>query len=271
MSENNNQYSKEEVLLKAKDINLAYGEKVILRDLNFEIRNIVRPNVKQGQVVALIGRSGIGKTQMFRIMSGLQQPDSGEVTIDRDQHRVKAGEVGIVPQNYLLFNHRTIYENLRIGLDNANVVLTKDEKDRIIKDYSETFQLAEHLKKYPQQLSGGQRQRASIIQQVLTGNRFILLDEPFSGLDILMVDKVIELLLKISTLHEDNTLIIVSHDIENAAAISDMIWVLAAQPGKPGATITKEYDLCSMNLAWAPGIRNDPRFHELINDIRARI
>jgi ABC-type nitrate/sulfonate/bicarbonate transport system ATPase subunit len=266
-----NTYSKHEVLLSAENIQLQYGEKVVLRDVNFRIQDIHRQGINQGQVVSLIGRSGIGKTQLFRILSGLLKPGAGAVKIDEDQHVVQPGEVGIVPQNYILFNHRTIYQNLKIGLNSAPVKLGEAATKSTIEAYAATFELSEHLKKYPAQLSGGQRQRVSIIQQVLTGNKFILLDEPFSGLDVLMIDRVTELLLKISTLGEHNTLIIVSHDIENAAAISDMVWVLGQEAGKPGATIVKEYDLCQAGLAWKPGIRSDIRFVELLADIRKHL
>jgi ABC-type nitrate/sulfonate/bicarbonate transport system ATPase subunit len=266
-----NAYSKNKVLLSAENIHLQYGEKKILRDVNFQVHDIQREGVQQGQVVALIGRSGIGKTQLFKTLSGLIQPTEGVVRIGEDQHPVKAGQVGIVPQNYILFNHRSIYRNLRIGLDNSGVTLTEEEKKRVIHDYAETFELTEHLNKYPAQLSGGQRQRVSIIQQVLTGNKFILLDEPFSGLDILMVDKVIALLLKVSTLSEHNTLIIVSHDIENATAVADTVWILGNEEGKAGATIKKEYDLCEMGLAWQPEIRTDRRFVELISEIKKQL
>jgi ABC-type nitrate/sulfonate/bicarbonate transport system ATPase subunit len=264
-------YTKNKVLLSAENIQLQYGDKLILRDINFSIKDIHREGVEQGQVVALIGRSGIGKTQLFKTLSGLIKPTAGVVKIDEDQHPVKAGQVGIVPQNYILFNHRTIYHNLKIGLDNGAVKLTEEEKKRIIHDYAETFELTDHLKKYPAQLSGGQRQRVSIIQQVLTGNKFILLDEPFSGLDILMVDRVIKLLLKVSTLSEHNTLIIVSHDIENATAVSDTVWILGNEEGKLGATIKKEYDLCQMDLAWKPDIRTDRKFVELIDEIKKQL
>ncbi len=121
------------------------------------------------------------------------------------------------------------------------------------------------------QLSGGQRQRVSIIQQVLTGNRFILLDEPFSGLDALMIDRVLDLLVKISTLHEWNTLFIVSHDVENALAISDTAFILAREKDKEGATITETLDLIEMGLAWNPAIREDPRFQHLVGQIRHKI
>ena len=198
-------------------------------------------------------------------------PDSGSVKIDTDLHQVKEGEMGIIFQNYLLFNHRSVYKNLEIGLEHSAKKISTSEKKEIIKDYAKRFDLTEHLQKYPLQLSGGQRQRVSIIQQVLTGNRFILLDEPFSGLDICMTDKVIDLLIKIANTHELNTLIIVSHDIINALAISDTAFILANEAGKQGASITEKIDLMNMGLAWEPDVKCNPVFNKLIAEIKYKI
>jgi ABC-type nitrate/sulfonate/bicarbonate transport system ATPase subunit len=263
-------YSKNEVLLDVQNVNLTY-DKQILRDVNFQIHNIVRPGVSQGQVISMIGRSGIGKTQLFKILAGLIQPNTGTVKIGLDQHPVVSGEVGIVAQNYILFNHRTVHENLRLAMKHASNKLNDKEKDQLIHEYAVKFDLSEHLKKYPMQLSGGQRQRASIIQQVLTGNKFILLDEPFSGLDALMIDRVIELLLQISTLDDLNTLVIISHDVENSLAISDTAFILAREKDKPGATITETLDLIEMGLAWNPAIREDSAFQHLVSQIKHKI
>ncbi|MCU0429343.1 MAG: ATP-binding cassette domain-containing protein [Cytophagaceae bacterium] len=260
----------QELLLKVHQVNLRY-DKQILRDVNFEIHNIVRPDMNQGQVVSLVGRSGVGKTQLFKILAGLIKPSTGKVTIDIDQHEVKPGEVGIIPQNYILFNHRTVYHNLKIGLDFSGKKISEKEEQDIINEYADKFHLREHLKKYPMMLSGGQRQRVSIIQQVLTGNKFILLDEPFSGLDMLMIDRVVDLLLNVSTINDFNTLIIVSHDIENALAISDTAFILANQEGQEGATITEKIDLVSLGFAWNPGIKQNAQFQELVAGMKHRI
>ena len=263
-------YKKEEVILKVENVNLTF-DRPILRDINFEVHNIIRPGVQQGQVVSLIGRSGIGKTQLFKILSGLLQPQSGTVKIDSDLHPVVAGEVGIVPQNYILFNHRSILDNLKIGLKGSVTKLSEKDKAELIDSYADKFGLKEHLKKYPMQLSGGQRQRVSIIQQVLTGNKFILLDEPFSGLDPIIKDKVLELLVSISTLNELNTLVIVSHDIENGLAISDTAFILANQEGKEGSTITETIDLMQMGFTWEPEIKKNKNFQELVLQMKYRM
>ena len=108
-------YKKEEIILEVDNVNLTY-DKPILRNVSFNIQNITRANVEQGQVVSLVGRSGIGKTQLFKILAGLLVPQTGSVKIGHDLHPVKAGEIGVVPQNYILFNHRSILENLKLGL-----------------------------------------------------------------------------------------------------------------------------------------------------------
>jgi ABC-type nitrate/sulfonate/bicarbonate transport system ATPase subunit len=263
------QYQKKETLLKVSNISLKY-DLLVLRDITFAISDIVREGVTQGQIVSLVGRSGIGKTCLFRILAGLIKPTSGTVAIDHDQHPVRAGDVGVVYQNYILFNHRTIYDNLRLSLERSPAK-PSGSVESIIKQYADEFSLTEHLKKYPQQLSGGQRQRVSIIQQILNGNRFILLDEPFSGLDAIMVDKVKQLLVKISNMHEDNTFIIVSHNIDHSLAISDSAFIIAKEDGKEGAVIKESLDLIEMGFAWDPDVIRQKEFIDFCASIKDKL
>jgi ABC-type sulfate/molybdate transport systems ATPase subunit len=108
-------YSYGNVLLNVKDVFLQYDDKVILRGVNAEIRDIIRPGMTQGQVVGFLGPSGVGKTQLFRIIAGLNKPTSGAVFINSDTESVRAGEVGVVAQNYPLFEHRTVLGNLLLA------------------------------------------------------------------------------------------------------------------------------------------------------------
>lgn len=259
-------YSKENVILKCAGVNLQFGDRPILRDINFSIHDIVRPGLQQGQVVSMIGRSGIGKTQLFKILSGLQAPASGSITIHNNQP-VKTGDMGVIFQNYYLFEWRTVYHSLMLAA-RQNPKLKGSEK-KVIEEYASLFHLNEHLSKYPQQLSGGQRQRASIIQQLLKGSDFLLLDEPFSGLDVCVLDNVVNLLLQVSLSDELKTLIIVSHDIDTAVAISDTVYILGLEHGKQGATIKKEIDLVERGLAWRKDIRQDKDFVKTIEEIKA--
>lgn len=258
-------YSKNKTLLQASNIGLQFDANIILRDINFCIKDINRPGMQQGQVISLIGRSGIGKTQLFKILSGLQVPSTGTVTIHENQ-TVKAGDMGVIFQNYYLFEWRTVYQSLLLAAQKNSAL--KGKETAMIDHYAKEFQLENDLKKYPQQLSGGQRQRASIMQQLLKGSDFLLLDEPFSGLDVCVLDRVTELLLKVSVSDELKTLIIVSHDIATSVAISDTVIIMGNEPGKPGATIKKEIDLIARDLAWQKDIKKEKVFIETVEEIK---
>jgi polar amino acid transport system ATP-binding protein/sulfate transport system ATP-binding protein/NitT/TauT family transport system ATP-binding protein len=279
-------YIKTEELLRAENVHLYYDDQCILRNINFSIRDIVRPGLQQGQVVSLIGRSGIGKTQLFRLLSGLQNPSSGsikirqwangslkEVSVSHDgsgivqpYREVRPGDMGVIFQNYYLFGWRTVYQSLLLAA-RKNGNLAGKEKETI-RDYAERFDLSETLHFYPQQLSGGQQQRVSIIQQLLKGSNFLLLDEPFSGLDVCVLDKVVELLVQVSLSHELKTLIIVSHDIATAVAISDTVFILGKEAGKPGSTIVREIDLIERGLAWQKVVWKEQAFTDTIEEIK---
>lgn len=258
-------HTKAEVLLKAENVNLSLSGRPILRDINFSIKNIVRPGVLQGQVVTLIGRSGIGKTQLFKILSGLQEPGSGSITIANNK-TVKAGDMGVIFQNYYLFEWRTVFMSLMMAA-RQNKALRGKEKASIDK-YVNEFGLSDILGHYPSQLSGGQRQRVSIIQQLLKGSDFLLLDEPFSGLDVCMLDKVVDLLRQVSLSDELKTLIIVSHDIPTAVSISDTVFILGCEHGVAGATILKEIDLIERDLAWQMDLKKNSVFLDTIDEIK---
>ena len=96
-----------DTLLKADHVGLCYDNRIILRDIKFAIKDIIRPGIQQGQVVSLIGRSGIGKTQLFRLLSGLQTPTSGHIRLQNNK-TVTAGDMGVIFQNYYLFEWRTV-------------------------------------------------------------------------------------------------------------------------------------------------------------------
>jgi len=257
-----------ECLLKVDNVNLSFPGKLVLRDINFCINDLRRPGVLQGQVVSLIGRSGIGKTQLFRILAGLKRPDSGKVLIDKDQHEVRPGDMGVVPQNYYLFPWRKVRKNLSLAAA-QNPSIKSGDIQNAIKEYADEFGLTEQLDKYPMELSGGQRQRASIIQQLINGSNFLLLDEPFSGLDAVSIKQVSAVLNKVSQSDEIKTLIIVSHDLESSLALSDTALVISKEDGKDGATITHSIDLIERDLCWQPDIKRLPEFHKMIEEVEA--
>jgi ABC-type nitrate/sulfonate/bicarbonate transport system ATPase subunit len=280
-------YERKEAVIKAVDVNLSY-DRPILRDINLEIKNIVRPGVQQGQISSLVGRSGIGKSQLFKILSGLKKPTSGQVLIGDPLVPVKPGDVGIVSQRYVLFRSRTVMSNLMLAIAQSDSNLSKAEAKERIMAYAAEFDLLKHVDRWPDELSGGQRQRVSILQQLMTGNKTILMDEPFSGLDVIVLQKVLNLIVKVSLIDEHNTIIIVSHDIENSLAISDSAYVLANEQSKdengipmvdgngqpamiPGATIVEQIDLAEQGLAFQPNIIQLPRFREVLEHVKQKL
>lgn len=262
----NREYKREGRLLTIENLNLDYHGNKILRDINLKVDDIHRPNMQQGQVIALLGPSGIGKTQLFNCISGLMQPTSGAVLLNADKHPVQAGEVGFVFQNYPLMLHRTIFDNLMLAAKNAG------KKKEEVLEFLTLFGLEDKVKHYPDQLSGGQRQRISIVQQLICADRFVLMDEPFSGLDIISKNKMMNLITKVSQVHEQNTFILTTHDIEAAVSIADTIWVIGYQKDAkgsfiPGATIVKEVDLIDCGLAWDSSVRTHPYFHKKCDEL----
>ncbi len=135
------------------------------------------------------------------------------------------------------------------------------------------FKLSDKAKLYPAQLSGGQKQRIAIAQQLLCSKHFLLLDEPFSGLDINMIQEVQELICEIANFNELNTVIIVSHDIVSTASISDTLWLMGRDHDSKGNCISggkikHTYDLIDMDLCYEKDILSKPKFQDLLKEIR---
>jgi polar amino acid transport system ATP-binding protein/sulfate transport system ATP-binding protein len=260
-------------LLKVSNVSLTLGGKQVLRDVNLEIKDVRRPGTTTGQVVGLLGPSGIGKTQLFRILAGLNKPDHGSVLIGEEALPVHQGMVGVVAQHYPLFAHRRVLGNLLIAGRRAG--MASDAASEKAKSLLARFKLEDAAGKYPIQLSGGQRQRVAIAQQFMCSERFLLMDEPFSGLDLVQIQNVIELINEVACLHEFNTIIIVTHDISAALEVADTLWLLgrdrdAAGNVVPGARVQASYDLMERGLAWQKGISETPEFLEVRREVRER-
>ncbi len=263
-----------DTLLKIENVSLELGEKenrkLILKNVNAEIKDIAG----HGQVVAVLGPSGIGKTQLFKILSGLQkEPYSGQVLITGKGLQVKYGMVGVVTQKYLVFDHYTVLKNLTTA--SMQTGLSYEEAKKRSLAMLDRFGLRDKASSYPGQLSGGQCQRVSIAQQLLCSEHFLLMDEPFTGLDPVQKDNVCKLITEVADSNELNTIIITTHDVSAALAVADHLWVIGRDLGAdgkviPGARIQFEYDLISMDLAWHKDIQLSPLFTDFVRDIKEK-
>jgi polar amino acid transport system ATP-binding protein/sulfate transport system ATP-binding protein len=259
-------------LLKATGVNLTLGKNVVLRDLNLEIRDVYRPGYVTGQIVGLLGPSGIGKTRLFRILSGIDRPDSGEVLIGEKCEPVQRGMVGVVAQNYPLFEHRTVAGNLELAARAAG--LNRAESSEKAAAVLKRFGLEDRSDVYPCQLSGGQRQRVAIAQQFLCSENFVLMDEPFSGLDLIAIEQVCKMIVEVANANELNTVIVVTHDIAAAVTVADTLWLLGRDRDEhghviPGAKIEKTYNLAEMGLTWREGLSETKEFGDVVREIRS--
>lgn len=269
----------EEVLLKIDGVSMEFGtpgspdHSKVLHDVTAEVRNIIRPGHTQGQVVGFLGPSGRGKTQLFRIMAGLQEPTSGTVRINRDGKLVPVspGLVGVVDQHCTLLDHLTVGKMLTMaarkgGYKGADAV-------KRAREILGRFDLLKRWDYYPGQLSGGQRQRVAIAEQILCSQRFLLMDEPFSGLDPTMKDEACRLISETAALDELFTIIVITHDMRSAIAVSDRLWFLGYGVGPDGkrqevSTIRYEINLIERGLAWHPTVDDHPRFADTMRDAR---
>jgi polar amino acid transport system ATP-binding protein/sulfate transport system ATP-binding protein len=267
----NTTYSLGQTLLKVENICLEYDGRPVLRNVNAEVRDIVVPGRVQGQVVGFLGPSGCGKTSLFRIIAGLNPPTSGRVTVNGLDRPVQAGEVGVVAQSYPLFEHRTVLGNLMLAA-RQKVRDSSAAHTKVMALLTE-FELADKFNLYPSQLSGGQRQRCSIIQQILCSDHFLLMDEPFSGLDLLMIEKTCELIAKVANMDDLNTIIVVTHDVTAACSVADHLWLMGRDSDGngnkiPGSRIVKEYNLIERDLCWQPGIITTARFTDFVREVK---
>lgn len=254
------QYKSLNTLLYLDKVELGYGTgqdyKCVLKDITLEEANIVREGYITGQVVAILGRSGRGKSTLFKALTGLVKPHKGQVLISQlssadtsAAKEVHEGDVGYVDQKYTLFRHKTVAQILFDA--QRKTKKTKVEKLAVMDEYLSNWGLTNHKGHYPCELSGGQRQRVAIIEQILSAGRFMVLDEPFSGLDVGNIDSAKKAFDLIQKTDELNTIIFSTHDIKLAVELADSIYVVGYKDGCTDySTIVEHYDLKKMGLAW---------------------
>lgn len=199
-----------------------------------EILNNITVSLEEGELVSLLGVSGIGKTTLFNIMSGLEKPDSGKVILNGEDVSAIPGKISYMQQKDLLLPFLTILDNVSIPLRIKGV--KKEEARKQALKYMQEFGLDGAEKKYPIQLSGGMRQRGAFLRAYLYSEKIMLLDEPFSALDSITKAAMHQWYKKVSRTHKTTTFFI-THDIDEAILLSDKIYVMEGPIGH----ITEEF------------------------------
>jgi len=206
-----------------------FGPHTVLNDVNLSVR--------PGELLALLGPSGSGKTTLLRLIAGLDQPDSGNIQIDRADalgRKPKERGVGFVFQHYALFRHMTVFENIAFSLRIRKAA--KPEVKARVEELLKLIQLESLAGRYPAQLSGGQRQRVALARALASQPRVLLLDEPFGALDAVVRR---DLRRWLRQLHEEMniTTLFVTHDQEEAFDLADRVVIMNAgkicQEGTP--------------------------------------
>lgn len=227
-----------ETSIEIKDVTVSFKSKgkgtfTAVKDINLSIG--------KGEIVSIIGHSGCGKSTLMNTISGMVAPSSGEVIANGNVVKGPGPDRGIVFQNYSLLPWLTVYKNVFEAVDSVLPHLSKAEKTELVEKNLEMVNLLPHKDKLPSQLSGGMKQRVAIARAFAINPSILLLDEPFGALDALTKGSMHIELLKLWNLDNRNkTIVMVTHDIEEAIFLSDRVVVMN---NGPAATIKEIVDI----------------------------
>ena len=228
----------------------ANGPRTILRDISFD--------VTAGEIVAVIGRSGVGKTTLLRVLGGLLGASRGSVTFDGAAVDAPPEGVVMVFQDYgnALLPWRSVFRNVELGLEGR---FGRDERRRRATDALQMVGLENSGAEYPSRLSGGMAQRTQLARALALEPKVLLMDEPFGALDAITKAALQDVLLTVAQ-QTDATIVFVTHDLDEAIYLSDRVLVLAGSPG--AITLTAETEI--------PRPRDQLATRELLDYMRAR-
>lgn len=226
------------------------GEIEALRDITF--------SMEEGEFVSIVGPSGCGKSTLLSLISGLEPPSGGVITVDGQRVCAPSPKVGLMPQRDQLFEWRSIWGNVTLGLE----LQREDAKNRRVRTRAllERYGLSAFAGKRPSQLSGGMRQRCALIRTLATEPHILLLDEPFSALDYqtrLSVSADIYSIIR----QEHKTALLVTHDISEAISLSDRVVVLSHRP----AVVKSIHDMGPLRQLSPMERRDAPAFRAFFN------
>jgi NitT/TauT family transport system ATP-binding protein len=248
--------SSDTALVRVDGLQHSYqGDHLVLDDVSLSLRD--------NEIVALLGRSGSGKSTLLRIIAGLMPATSGEVTIGGEPVCGPASQVAMVFQSFALFPWHTVLENVEIGLEAQRV--DPDLRKKRALAAIDLIGLDGYESAYPKELSGGMRQRVGLARALVVHPNVLLMDEPFSALDVLTAETLRTDLLDLwcEGRMPISSILMVTHNIEEAVFMCDRILVFSSNPGRIVAEIIVDFP--------QPRSRLDPKFRQLVDDIYARM
>ena len=207
--------------LTVKNISVSYEGSKTIEDISVVLN--------KGEIVSILGVSGVGKTTLFNVISGLIKADFGTVLLDGKDITNTTGNTSYMLQKDLLLPYKTIIDNVSLPL-----VIRGEKKSKArgyASKYFEEFGLEGTENKYPAQLSGGMRQRAALLRTYLFSDQVALLDEPFSALDSITKSSMHRWFLNVMEQIKLSSFLI-THDIDEAILLSDRIYIMSGKPGK---------------------------------------
>jgi NitT/TauT family transport system ATP-binding protein len=218
----------------------------------------VSMDVTAGELVCLLGSSGCGKTTLLNIIAGLEQPTGGEVRVDGEVVIGPGADRGVVFQGYSLFPWRTVAQNIEFGLEVARI--SKDQRRKRVAALLGIMNLGEHAGKLPRELSGGMRQRVAIGRALAPEPDVLLLDEPFAALDAQTRRSMQDFLLTLWK-RTGCTIVMVTHDVEEAIYLSGRIFVMSPRPGRIAEEVVVPFADRVLHVL------RDPRFLDLRDEL----
>jgi NitT/TauT family transport system ATP-binding protein len=242
-------------LLNVQHIGKQYGDLLAVKDATFDVR--------EGEFISIVGPSGCGKTTLLKMICGLLEPSSGQVTIHEQQVTSSVPEMILVFQDYSrsLFPWLTVRKNVLFPLKNRSD-LNSAEKERRAQEAIQAVGLDDSFDQYPWQLSGGMQQRVAIARAIAFRPEILLLDEPFASVDALTRAELEDLVLRLQAKFKI-TVLLVTHDIDEAVYLADRVFVLGPPPSVVIRAVTVELPSPRRQTE----TRSDPRFLEIRNEI----
>jgi NitT/TauT family transport system ATP-binding protein len=226
-------------MINAIGVSKRFNTQEVIKDFSY--------NFEKGKFYTIIGPSGVGKTTLLNLLAKLELPTEGSVSYE------PGVTFGYVFQNHNLLPWRTVRENINLSLE---VSRRRPIKNITINGLLDEFGILDAANKYPSEVSGGMAQRAAIIQAVISNPTVLLMDEPFSNIDFYIKTRIQRLLFDLLK-ETATTTVLVTHDIEDAIILSDVIMILGGAPAENSKTITIAWNDKQRNPIT---LRQDPRF-----------